>query len=360
MTKRHLLRALGILLALAVAAFAVWAFKPAVLTALWAGIITFLLSPLHARLKRRMGPGGAALSCLLMLLLPIAAIALAMPTLVRQIQGLIAALPGLMDKAVRLLESLADKMRAAGVPEGFMLAMKNRVLGFFSADGAQNMADWVWHLGASIPKLAWIIPVPVLAFYFLKDGERLSHAWCRLLPGKSRAEWMALGRDMADALRGFIRAQVGVAAFVGAATGVLLAVFCIPYALLWGVVHFIMNFVPYFGAWIALVPMLAVVAPLGWDKVILSVGIVALVQQIEAIVVAPRLLSSGVDIHPAVVMLLLLAAGSRFGVMGMVMTMPIVLLIRCAASRLYENLVQSGRFKKKEVSDDCQPSKDTV
>ena len=89
------------------------------------------------------------------------------------------------------------------------------------------------------------------------------------------------------------------------------------------------ELIPILGPWIGALPALLLVAASGDPEKILWVALLfVLVQQLENNLLVPRIQSQAVDLHPAVIILLLVAAGSVFGFIGLLVVVPLTALLR--------------------------------
>lgn len=111
--------------------------------------------------------------------------------------------------------------------------------------------------------------------------------------------------------------------FVGIATGAGAAVIGIPNAITIGILAGVLDLIPYFGPWFGgVVPvLLALISPAPIKAVWMILWIVV-VQQLEANILAPKILSTEVGMHPVLVIFSVLFFGALFGVLGMIIGVP--------------------------------------
>ncbi|NMA49153.1 MAG: AI-2E family transporter, partial [Tissierellia bacterium] len=98
----------------------------------------------------------------------------------------------------------------------------------------------------------------------------------------------------------------------------------IPYALTIGLLAAITNIIPYFGPWLGgiLPTVLAFI-----EKPIMTlwaIGLIVVVQQIESTLITPRIMSKSVGIHPLLIIFSVLFFGSLFGIIGMILGVPMM------------------------------------
>ncbi len=159
-----------------------------------------------------------------------------------------------------------------------------------------------------------MIMVPVYLFFFLKDSAAIRTHWHDYVPLKaSRFKTSLVGtlQEINGYLVSFFRGQVLVAAIDGFLVGIALTLFGLPYGLLIGVFMAILGVIPYIGNILCLIPACIIAylqaqnsAPFGmgpWAYVGCVVAIFVVVQQINSLVTAPKIVGDSVGLHPLTV-----------------------------------------------------------
>ncbi|MEO7101098.1 MAG: AI-2E family transporter [Luteolibacter sp.] len=159
-----------------------------------------------------------------------------------------------------------------------------------------------------------MIMVPVYLFFFLKDSASIRNQWHHYVPLKAsrfKTELVETLQEINGYLVSFFRGQVLVAAIDGVLVGIALMIFGLPYGLLIGVFMAILGVIPYIGNILCLIPacMIAYLhaqgaAPFGmgpWAYVGCVLGIFVVVQQINSLVTAPKIVGDSVGLHPLTV-----------------------------------------------------------
>lgn len=169
-----------------------------------------------------------------------------------------------------------------------------------------------------------IVLVPVLGFYFLKDKDLLQKQLWQLVPVKNRQEIAIMLREMDRILRGFLSGSLLVGFIVAAMVSGGLFFVGMSFPLLFGVIAGMFNIIPYFGAVIGMAPAIAF-ALFSSVKMAAAVLIVmVLAQQIESNFITPKIIGDKIGVHPAGVIVALLAGGGLFGIWGMLFAVPMV------------------------------------
>ena len=159
-----------------------------------------------------------------------------------------------------------------------------------------------------------MIMVPIYLFFFLKDSASIRTHWHDYVPLKAshfKTSLVDTLQEINGYLVSFFRGQVLVAAIDGFLVGIALTLFGLPYGLLIGVFMAILGVVPYIGSILCLIPACIIAylqsqnsAPFGmgpWAYVGCVVAIFVVVQQINSLVTAPKIVGESVGLHPLTV-----------------------------------------------------------
>jgi predicted PurR-regulated permease PerM len=176
----------------------------------------------------------------------------------------------------------------------------------------------------------WLILVPILAFFFLKDADAFRRSAVAALPHRIRRRGYELFEELNSTLASYIRAQLLACVLVGSTCGVGFAVLGVPYAVLLGVLAGVMEFVPLIGPLVVAV-VSAVLAALHAPLLALWVcGFLGVLRIVEDYVVYPRLIRHGIHLHPLAVIVAVLAGLELGGVAGVFLAIPAVAVVSVA------------------------------
>jgi predicted PurR-regulated permease PerM len=172
--------------------------------------------------------------------------------------------------------------------------------------------------------LPWLVLIPVLSFFLLKDAEVLRQSALDALPERFRRHASGLLGDLNITLAAYIRAQLAACVLVGAICGVGFAALGVPYAVLLGVLAGVLEFVPLAGP-LALAVIAAIVAALHAPVLAFwTAGFLGSLRVIEDYVIYPRLVGKGMRLHPLAVILAVLAGVELGGLAGIFLAVPVV------------------------------------
>lgn len=196
--------------------------------------------------------------------------------------------------------------------------------------GAGSVARTVFHAAVLV------VLGPILAFYLLVDLPNVLNGLQRLIPPRYRDEVVGLFRGMGWRVGGYFRGQLLVAAFVGVSTAVGLAAVGLPFWALIGGVTGIFNLIPLIGPFVGGVigVIVALTAGSGPTQALWVVIVMVAVQQVDNHIISPNVMSRTVELHPVTVMLGLLVAGTLYGILGMLVAIPVIATVKLVALHL--------------------------
>ncbi len=188
--------------------------------------------------------------------------------------------------------------------------------------------------------VALIFLAPVIAFYLLTSLPAVTKTALRLTPPDLRDEAAEVGSRVGRALGGFVRGQLVVALIVGILSSVGLRVIGLELWLIIGMTAGVLNMIPFIGPWVggALAAMVALVLGDFQMAIIASVWFF-LVQQFDNHIVSPNVLRATVKLHPALIILALLAGGSLGGLFGLLVAVPLTAVGKVLLSHLWRTRV---------------------
>ena len=192
-------------------------------------------------------------------------------------------------------------------------------------------------LSSIISIIVLVVIVPFITFFLLKDNKEILRGIVRVLPNRyfEMSYWIL--KKVTIQLGRYVRGWIFDAAFVGIACGLGYYVLGINSALPLGLISGLGHLVPYFGPIIGGVPaiVISVIQYGNFSQVPLILMLIAIVYIIDNGIVQPYVFSKSVDMHPIVIILLILIGSQLFGVAGMLFSIPLATVIRTAAKEIY-------------------------
>ncbi len=209
---------------------------------------------------------------------------------------------------------------------------------------ALNLGSLIMSISSSV---VLVVISTILAFYVMKDKEILvfkGRKFFKLfLPSRAHKVFHGLFVDVITVFSGYVRGMLLDVSIIAAMVAGSLAVIGVPYAMIIGIISGFANFIPYLGSFTAAVLAITSAALTGdITKVLLATVAVIIIQQIDSYIVVPKALGSSVELSPLLVLLSLSVAGNLFGLVGMIVAVPMTALIKILIERLVEHEEQYG------------------
>ncbi len=201
----------------------------------------------------------------------------------------------------------------------------------------EHMLGWL----AYIP---WLVLIPVLSFFFLKDAEEFRRSALQMLP---RGRWRWRGdeffQDISSTLAAYVRAQLTACLFIGIVCSMGFALLGMPSPLVLGFIAGVFEFVPLVGPLLIAV-LAAFVAtlhagPFSALIVILFLGVLRLVQDY---VIYPKLIGQGIHLHPLAVIIAILSGAELAGIAGIFLAIPVVAILTVSYRHWLEHRGSGG------------------
>jgi len=173
-------------------------------------------------------------------------------------------------------------------------------------------------------KLISLILTPILTFYFLVDKDYFKERIMNGIPKRFRSESRKVFLLMDDSLSKFVRGRIIMAAYVGVATSIILLILRVDFALVIGFITGIADIIPYIGPFLGFLPAVFFASLDSPVKAIWVSVLFVLIQWVENNIVAPKVIGDTTGIHPLIVLISIIIGGGIFGVLGMILAVPVV------------------------------------
>ena len=301
---------------------------------LWAAIVGYILLPVVRILEERLGGRrglAAAIVFVGVLVFIFGGLRFMAPLAVAQMQTFQRTLPTLVANGQNTLAETLDQIGAEDlVPIVF------GPISTAPVELTRNVATFAvpFIVGFSHFLLEFLVFVIGL-FFFLRDFPRLINWVKRQIPPASRHELLPLGDQVSLLLGRYVRGQLVLVAIMWTVTTVGLTLFGVPFSLLLGLMTGVLEVIPIIGPIIAgTVASLVALGnpnPFGWSQ-LLYVAAIAIMYTIlrhaEDYFVIPLVIGRIVQLHPALVIFSLLSGGAVFGLIGVILAVPVAATLR--------------------------------
>lgn len=177
---------------------------------------------------------------------------------------------------------------------------------------------------------------PFVLYYFLKDDVLFSKFILRYVPSAFNNETQKILVDIDNTLSEFIQAQMTLAVMVGTFLLIGYLIIGLPHPIALAVFATVFYVIPFLGTFIAVIPAIFVALTIDFMMVLKVIGVMFAAHLIEANFLTPRLMSTRLNIHPLTIILLLLAAGSLFGILGLLLATPTYAILKVIIWNIYK------------------------
>lgn len=181
-----------------------------------------------------------------------------------------------------------------------------------------------------------LILTPFVLFYFLRDDSLLVQAILRFVPLDFQDEASKTLYDIDETLSGFILGQMTIALLVGIFLFIGYSVIGLHEALSLALLAMLFYVVPILGTFIALIPAFIVGLSINLSMALKVVAVMYCAHLIEGNFLTPRIMSERLKIHPLTIIFLLLAAGSLYGLPGLILVTPTYAILKVIILNLYK------------------------
>ncbi|MFC0267763.1 AI-2E family transporter [Kushneria aurantia] len=293
-------------------------------------VVAFLLQGVVAWLERRGLP--RLLSVCLVLLMFVGVMLffalVILPMVWDQFARLVQGLPSVFVRAQQLLDELRERYPNLVTPDQTQHLI-NSASNEVTQLGRRVVSFSLNSLMGLLDVLIYLVLVPILVFFLLKDREKLVGFFLTLLPGR-RMLMTRVWREMDDQIANFIRGKFIEITIVGVVSFVTFWALGLPYAMLLGIVVGLSVLVPYIGAAAATLPVAASAGlHFGFGEHFVYVLLAyAIIQALDGNVLVTLLFSEVVNLHPVAIILAVLFFGGIWGFWGIFFAIPLATLIK--------------------------------
>jgi predicted PurR-regulated permease PerM len=331
---------LGVILLVLVIAAGLWmlyTLRGVILLVVLAMFFAYLIAPLvdvvhrfiAQRIRGRLIPRAVAIGLVYLLLLGSIGTAsyLLLPELGNQITLFGQQAPTYITAVRDRLQAWSFVINPASFPPSIRDAVETVVARSTESLGG-SLSYALTGLLAFLSYLPWLVLIPILAFFLLKDADDFRSAALRALPiGHLRGRGAELFEDINNTLAAYIRAALLGCLLIGVVCTVAFTIIGLPYALLFGALAGLLEFIPLVGPLVVALGASLVASfhsPGQAAVVLLFLGILRLAQDY---VIYPRLIGRGIHMHPLAVILAILCGAELAGVAGIFLAIPVVAVL---------------------------------
>lgn len=285
-----------------------------------AALIAYALAPLVALLRRWLPwPIAIAIVYLVFVGLLLLLISVIVDTAIQQVGPLQSLIESLLTPGSSSNSQLVDLQHQLGITNQQLTDFRNALIGQLT-DVAKNLVPVVTGVAGGLIN---IIVTLIISIYFVANAPRVG-LWLRTgLPMRVRPRAVFILDTTNRVIGGYIRGQLTLSTLVGVLVGVSMYALAIPYAILLGLLAFVLEFIPFLGVLISGATCVLVALTQGVVKALIVLAVFVIIHVIEGDVVGPRIVGSAIGLHPAISIIALIAGAELFGLWGALFAAPI-------------------------------------
>nr|WP_008055976.1 MULTISPECIES: AI-2E family transporter [unclassified Pseudomonas]EJN31728.1 putative permease [Pseudomonas sp. GM78]NYU02633.1 AI-2E family transporter [Pseudomonas sp. SbOxS1]WCM52771.1 AI-2E family transporter [Pseudomonas sp. WJP1] len=293
-------------------------------------VLAYLMQGLVVSLERVRVPGGVAVGLVFALFmgLLLVFIVVVVPLLWHQLITLFNELPGMLAKWQTLLLLLPERYPHLVSDEQVLRAIEV-ARGEIGKFGQWALTFSLSSLPLLVNIMIYLVLVPILVFFFLKDRQMIGE-WVRGYLPRERALITRVAHEMNRQIANYIRGKVIEIFICGGVTYIAFVVLELNYAALLALLVGISVVVPYVGAVVVTVPVfLIALFQWGWsDQFIYLMAVYGIIQTLDGNVLVPLLFSEAVNLHPVAIICAVLLFGGLWGFWGVFFAIPLATLFK--------------------------------
>ena len=261
-------------------------------------------------------------------------------------------LPYALEAGHRVVDPLIAKLKSASPPVyDFLQSLLQKIRSpEQQAEIGATIGSWLQggllKLVTATSSLFDLLLIPFFVFYLLSDYLKMKARIERWIPPRYRVSGGGLLSQINNVLSMYVRNQVVIAFVMGLLYSLGFAVLRVPLALTIGMISGFLNFVPYLGTLTGLVLAVSFTAldGAGSARLVGVLAVFAIVQSVEGYYLTPKLLGESLNLHPLVVLLGLVIGGNLFGLLGIILAVPVIAAATVILRFAEENIYQQSDF----------------
>jgi predicted PurR-regulated permease PerM len=323
-------------------------------------LVEFVRRPFNMRGRERTMPRGAAIGIVYVVIFGALTVVLVLllPRLSKQIKAFSDASTQFQTTAEGRVKLLNDFCRSHELSENVCNSLNNAATGAIGAAKNYIATDLPNFVVTVLSYVPWLILIPILSFFLLKDVDTFRRSALQMLP---RGRWRWRGdeffQDVNSTLAAYIRAQLTACLLIGVICTLGFVVLGVPFPLVIGVLAGLLEFIPLVGPLVVGI-IAALVTSFSPDTntsafwVVLFLGVLRVVHDYA---IYPRLVSHGIHLHPLAVILAILSGAELAGIAGIFLAIPVIAIATVSYRHWLEHRGSEGL-----VADILQPVEEAI
>lgn len=328
------------------------------------GLLYYLLNPIVDWLERLKVSRTVAISIVfvLIIILLVWGLGVAIPNMQEQIVSFARNVPIYIQNIEKQVSTLLqderfEQFRPAVIE---MMDRLNEQVVSFAQKLSSSAVGWAGNLISTASQIiVAILIMPFILFYLLRDGKDLKGHITKFLPTDWRQPVGTVLSDMNSQLSNYVRGQVTVAVIVALMFSIFFSIIGLNYPITLGILAGFLNLIPYLGSFLAMIPAI-ILGLVAGPFMLVKVLIVFMIEQtIEGRFVTPLIIGSSLSIHPITILFVLLTSGQMYGVLGVLLGIPIYASIKVVLKAIFEWYKQYSGLYEEDFSQEIDKTEVT-
>jgi predicted PurR-regulated permease PerM len=315
-----LYRLTGVLLLLVLSIFFAYLIAP---------LVELVHRPFQVRGQERTMPRPVAIGIVYILIFGAIGLAvlLLLPVVSDQLTQLVQQAPGYIKGVQERVQGWQRFYQNTRLPASVREQVNTALAGAF--EGLRSYASGtLLHAAGLLVYVPWLVLIPILAFFLLKDADTFRRSALQMLP-RGRLRWRGdeLFHDVNSPLAAYIRAQLIACLLIGVICTVGFLLIGVPYAVVLGIIAGFLEFIPLVGP-LTVAVLAVLLASFHSPGQALAVFVFLVVLRIiHDYVTYPRIIGQGIHLHPLAVILAILCGAELAGIAGIFLAIPVIAII---------------------------------
>ncbi len=310
-----------------------YTFMPIALAILFA----FVLQPVSAKLQTPISIAGKQLRLsenmaisLIMLVFSLILLAVLLHFILpffTEVNRLMLALPRLAERFQSLSIVWNERLELLHLPSN-VNSLLQQFLSMASGYSLELLRSLLQKFFSFASNTVGFVVMPILAFYFLKDGRSFSDSFVKMLPSLWRNKTAVILSESSFMVRAYIRGITIVAIISGLVVGTGTYMIGLEYPLVFGILAVVAEAIPIVGPIVSMMPALFFGYLRGPDTMIVVTVFYLIYYTFDAYIMSPRITGKYLKLHPVIIIVSILVGGNLAGIFGMVLAVPAVAVMR--------------------------------
>lgn len=306
-------------------------------------ILTFILMPIRdgvikglRRLTGRHVPIDIAILISFVILIVIVTVItnIIVKPLVVQVNLLAANFNDLVSQTAALVTQIENEQTQFYIPDQVKKIINDAFVkvGNYGIEGITNLIQSVFAIAGTVVEF---FVVPIITFYFMKDGGHMVKLFVDIFPESYRSHLAELFKEIQHVLSRYIRGQILMSCIIATLTFLGMWAMGVPYPMVIGLLAAITEWIPIVGPIVGAVPAILLSATVSLALPFKVIVFYIVIQQIDSHLIMPQVMGAVISLHPVVIVIALLIGGTLFGVAGMILTVPVTAVLQILCKHLW-------------------------